>query len=249
MPNASSIIQTTIQQIGNMVLSMGKSAVSALAPDNFESYQCSLELLNIMGVREGYISFVVMPNNISESASPIQTQSKTKNGIVTLFNSSFVPVNIQLQGNFGRKIRVGVNSAISPYETENNFLQGNIATILGASVTAKTGYGMTKVLHYILKRANEVDENGDPYILLYRNFAFNSYYVVDVMNYSFSQNTQNNMIWDYSLSLKAVAPGDSINKAGMSVAQAVGAIAGTVIASGLTSILNSVKRNNTFNYV
>lgn len=249
MPNLSSIVQTTVEQIGNMVLSIGRAGVSAMAPDNFENYQCSLELLNVSGERVGYISFLVMPNNISESTTPIQTQTKTKNGMVTLFNSSFAPVNIQIQGTFGRKIRLSVGNVIDPQEHENNFLSGNIATILGTQLVAKTGYGMTKVLKYILQKANQVDENGDPYVLVFRNFAFNTQYVVDVMNYSFRQSTENNMLWFYNLSLKAIAPGDAIKMVGDPIAQAVGAIAGAVICSGLTSILNSVKRNNFFYYV
>lgn len=249
MPNLSSVIQTTIEQIGNMVLSVGKAGVSAMAPDNFENYQCSLELLNVSGERVGYISFLVMPNNISETTTPIQSQTKTKNGMVTLFNSSFAPVDIQIQGTFGRKIRLSVGSIIDPQEHENNFLSGNIATILGTQLVAKTGYGMTKVLKYILQKANQVDENGDPYVLVFRNFAFNTHYVVDVMNYSFTQSTENNMLWFYNLALKAIAPGDAIKTVSDPIAQSIGAIAGSVICSGLTSILNSAKRNNFFYYV
>ena len=55
----------------SVVESIGESALHMLAPDNFEYYQCSLELLDVEKNQVGFISFVVMPNNISERRAPL----------------------------------------------------------------------------------------------------------------------------------------------------------------------------------
>ena len=162
----------------SIVESIGESALHMLAPDNFEYYQCSLELLDVEKNQVGFISFVVMPNNISESRAPIQTQVKTRSGIVTNFNDSFAPVNITLQGTFGRRFRI-VTGIVDPspkrWNGWGNFFNGNMGkAMFGFETAYKSGYGLTKVLKFILEKANELDSKGRPYILLYNNYAFNT---------------------------------------------------------------------------
>lgn len=237
----SNSINSTKSMLSGALTTMGKSAVHALAPDNFEYYLCSLELLNAEGDRVGFISFAVMPNNISESTTPIITQTKTRSGIVTLFNDSFAPVSISLQGTFGRKFRLTLDTK-NPNDYNNkisNFLNGNIGGVAGIEIGVRTGYGMTRVLKYILQKANEVDNNGRPYILLFRNYSFNSFYVVDVMSYSFNQSIENNMLWFYDIQLKAIAPGDAIKTTVQNMGQILANVAANTIANGLTTLLNS----------
>ena len=123
----------------SIVESIGESALHMLAPDNFEYYQCSLELLDVEKNQVGFISFVVMPNNISESRAPIQTQVKTKSGIVTNFNDSFAPVNITLQGTFGRRFRI-VTGMVDPspkrWNGWGNFFNGNMGKAMFGFETA-----------------------------------------------------------------------------------------------------------------
>lgn len=242
------LLESTVSNSLNAAMTIGKAALHAMAPDNYEYYMCSLELIDCSGNQVGFISFVVMPNNITESTTPIQTQTKTKNGMVTLFNDSFAPVNISLQGTFGRKFKI-VTDMVDPSEKGKNFFNGNIGKIVGIEIAVKSGYGLTRVLQYILKKTNELDTQGRPYILLFNNYSFNSSYVVDVMSYSFNQSIENNMLWFYELQLKAIAPGSAVRSSKQNNAQLLKVVASNAIAQGLTNVINDVKRNNTLKYV
>lgn len=232
----------------SIVESVGESALHMLAPDNYEYYQCSLELLDVDKNQIGFISFVVMPNNISESRAPIQSQTKTNSGIVTTFNDSFAPVNITLQGSFGRRFRI-VTGIVDPspkrWNGWGNFFNGNFGkAAFGFETAYKSGYGLTKVLKFILEKANELDSQGRPYILLYNNYAFNTSYVVDVVNSSFNQGIENNRMWYYEISLKAIAPASAVQTEGQSNAKLLKLVASNAIAQGLSNIVKDVKRNN-----
>ena len=242
------LLESTVSNSLNAAMTIGKAALHAMAPDNYEYYMCSLELIDCSGNQVGFISFVVMPNNITESTTPIQTQTNTKNGMVTLFNDSFAPVNISLQGTFGRKFKI-VTDMVDPSEKGKNFFNGNIGKIAGIGIAVKSGYGLTRVLQYILKKTNELDTQGRPYILLFNNYSFNSSYVVDVMSYSFNQSIENNMLWFYELQLKAIAPGSAVRSSKQNNAQLLKVVASNAIAQGLTNVINDVKRNNTLKYV
>lgn len=237
----------------SIVESIGESALHMLAPDNFEYYQCSLELLDVEKNQVGFISFVVMPNNISESRVPIQTQVKTKSGIVTNFNDSFAPVNITLQGTFGRRFRI-VTGIVDPspkrWNGWGNFFNGNMGkAMFGFETAYKSGYGLTKVLKFILEKANELDSKGRPYILLYNNYAFNTSYVVDVVNSSFNQSIENNRLWFYEISLKAVAPASAVQTEGKRNAKLLKTVASNAIAQGLSNVVKDVKRNNDLMFI
>lgn len=230
------------------VESVGEAVLHTLAPDNYEYYQCSLELLDVEKNQVGFITFVVMPNNVSESRSPIQTQTKTKSGIVTTFNDSFAPVNISLQGSFGRRFRL-VAGVVDPSDRGgvSNFLNGNLGKAAG--VAYKSGYGLTKVLKFILDKANEVDSQGRPYVLLYNNYAFNTSYVVDVVNYSFNQSIENNRMWYYEVLLKAIAPGEAVQSRAQRNAKLLKTVAANAIAQGLTNIVKDVAKSNDLGFI
>ena len=172
--------------------------------------------------------------------------------MITLFNDSFCPVSISLQGTFGRKFRL-VTGLVDPADASDkkwkNFLNGNFGKIKDFTIGVKSGYGMTRVLKYILEKANTLDDSSRPYILLYNNYSFNSSYVVDVVNYSFNQSTENNMLWFYTLQLKAVAPGSAVKMNKQNMGSLLATVASNAIAQGLTKVVNDVKRNNTFKYI
>lgn len=244
--------ESAVENALNAAMTVGKSALHTVSPDNYEYYMCSLELrASSTNTQVGFISFIVMPNNITESIQPIQTQTKTKNGLVTLFNASFTPVNISIQGTFGRKFRL-VTGLVDPNAEKakkwTNFFNGNLASVAGIGVGVKSGYGMTRVLKYILDMTNELDENGRPHILLYNNYSFNSSYVVDVINYEFNQSTENNMMWFYNFVLKAVAPGSAVTTNEQMNGKLLSSVTSNSIAQGLTNLVNDMKRNNKLKY-
>ena len=234
-------------------ISIGESALHMLSPDNYEYYMCSLELIDCQSNQVGFISFVVMPNNISESVSPIQTQVKTKGGLVTMFNDTFAPVNISIQGTFGRRFRLVtgvVNPADKRWSGWGNFFNGNLGkAMFGIETAYLSGYGLTKVMKYILERATKLDSNGKPYVLIFNNYAFNTSYVVDVVNSTFNQSTDNNMLWYYDIQLKGIAPGKSVRSVGTRNAQLLKTVASNAIAKSLSNIVKDVKRNNDLFFV
>ena len=73
----------------------------------------------------------------------------------------------------------------------------------------KTGYGLTKMLQRMLKGAYDLDQYGAPHILYFSNYSLNTHYIVEPLQRSFSQSSENNMMWYYSIELKAVAEADA----------------------------------------
>ena len=226
---------------------LGMAGLHAIAPDNYEYYMCSLELLDMNKNQKGFITFPVMPNNISESRSPIQSQIKTKSGIVTVFNDSFSPINISFSGTFGRKLRI-VSGITEPSDDKwGNFFNGTIGSASWLPNGVKTGYGLIKLMEKIIDKANELDENGYPYILIFNNYSFNSSYVVDVISRSFNQGVENNMMWFYSVQLKAVAPSTAIRTTDSSNwKMMLKGVAANGIAQVLNGLINNAVVNNLY---
>lgn len=224
-------------QLMNALVTVGKSAVHTLIPDEYEYYLCSLELYNSEHTKVGYISFVVMPDQIAESHSPIQNIVKTHGGIVTVINPTFAPIDISLSGTFGRKWRL-VSNYKDPTKNKSGFMNLNFGKLLNMSLGVKSGYGLTKILEKILKEANNLDSSGKPYTLVFNNYAFNTSYVVNVMNFSFSQSTEQNMMWVYSVSLRAVGNKPIYTKE--TVGGFLGKVASNAIAGGLTKLCTSM---------
>lgn len=229
------------KQAVDIAMKVGKSALHAVVPDDFEYYLLSLELLDSSLNREGFISFTVMPEQIIENHSPIQSVTKTHQGIISVFSDTFAPVDLNIAGTFGRKFRL-VSQLQDPYDASKltNFLNMSLGklgnSLLGGNLSlgVKSGYGLTKVLEHMLKAANQRDATNKPRWLILRNYAFNTAYIVDPISFSFSQNQGNNMMWYYSMNLRAVAD-YSVNKKKNNWA-ALGTVAANGIATGLTDI-------------
>lgn len=215
----SNVEKSSVNSIRENVISvvdtLGRAALHAMAPDNFEYYMCSLELLDSSKSTKGFMTFAVMPNNILETKTEIATINKTNRGVVTTFNSSFVPRDISIQGTFGRKLRliIGAKEPSNGDKTwfGNLMSSGNLGfNMMGGSVLVKTGYGLTKMLKKIVDTAYILDENGKPHTLIWTNYALNTSYVVEILQSSYSQTYENNMLWYYNLEMKAVAPASAI---------------------------------------
>ena len=241
-----SLKNTAFKSVVDTAISLGKAALHAALPDDFEYYLCSLELVNHKGDREGFLSFSVMPEQISESYAPIQTMMKTHNAVVTIFNDSFAPVNITIAGTFGRKIRLLLNDKDPKFTTGSGANQGkqflslNFGKIAGMEVGVKTGYGMTKILQHILDCSTRTSANGKPYYLKFCNYALNTAYIVDVVNYDLNQNMGSNMIWNYSMTLRAVAPLSTFENTKNKLKNLLPEVAANSIASGVTNIASGM---------
>jgi hypothetical protein len=241
---AGNTVNAVVENVRGASATIGRAALHSLAPDNFEYYMCSLELLDSSGNTKGFMTFVIMPNNIMETKTQIVSITKTNRGISTLFNSTFVPRDISIQGTFGRKLRLLAGMK----ETENiskvPFFGGNAGfSFLKNDVLIKTGYGLTKMLKSMIDKSYELDANKNPCILIFNNYALNTHYVVEVMQSAFSQSVENNMLWYYNLEMKAVAPASAVKRQNQNSDKTFfGAVASNAIAKGIGGLLNDVSR-------
>lgn len=231
----------------SLLASVGLAGLHAMAPDNFEYYLCSLELLDSAGNTKGFLSFTTMPNNYLESRTQIASVTKTQSGITTLFNSTFVPRDISIQGTFGRKLRFLIGSKEVQEKDDKSvpFFNGQFARIEDQEILIKTGYGMTKMLQKMIEMAYQLDDEQQPHILLFSNYSLNTNYVVEILQDSYSQSIENNMLWFYSLEMRAVAP-QSVLQRGKEygvTSQTITQVASGSIADSLGNILNGVTRS------
>jgi hypothetical protein len=240
----NTILNSFTQNVANVVSTMGRAGLHALAPDQFEYYLCSFELMNSQGATVAFMNFPVMPNSISETEAKIIDIAKTNSGIVTMFNSSFTPKDISLQGTFGRKFRIigGLKDIPNGDKTITSIMNGNLGfSMFGNEVRVKTGFGLTNLLRRIIKKTTETDDYGMPYVLLFNNYALNSSYVVEVLSSSFNQSVENNMLWFYSLEMKAVAPAEVVKKT--TAKNLLGLVSANSIAQGIQGILSDSVRS------
>lgn len=161
---------------------VGKAALHAISPNDFEYYACSFELVDSgFNVKEIF-HFPVMPTGITIGRQSLVSVKKTGSSYLSQFNDSFVGRTFSINGTFGRKFRV----------------------VLGKKdLKFKTGYGALKMLEDIIEQAYE--GKGKPKFLIFNNLSFNQSYIVEVMNFQTSMSMENNMMWNYTLELKAVA--------------------------------------------
>ena len=215
------MVNSLLESVSSAVMTVGRAGLHVLGPDNFEYYMCSLRLEDSQGGLKALLNFPVMPNNIIETHPALASVTKTNRGIVTQFNHTFNPIDISIQGTFGRKMRLLLGQkeydnrtfgAQGSWEMTQKFFNGNVGInkgIDGTDVLVKTGYGLTKMLQRMLKGAYDLDQYGAPHILYFSNYSLNTHYIVEPLQRSFSQSSENNMMWYYSIELKAVAEADA----------------------------------------
>ena len=192
----------------SLTASIGRAGLHSLYPDDFEYYACALELLDSSDKTVALLIFPVMPDSISEThASPV-TVSKSATGIISQFNNTFTPVDISVNGTFGRKIRLLVGS--KQVQATGFSFNMNLGKEL-VEATVKTGYGVIKMLQQIHAKTYELDEKNLPHRLFWYNYALNKNYMVEILNAAYNQGRENNMMWDYSLTMKGIAPAEAID--------------------------------------
>lgn len=195
-------LQNVREEFRSLLASVGRAALHAQFPDDFEYYAISFELVNFEGETVDMLIFPIMPSSISQSVKTIVNVKKAASSVVSLYNPSFNPFQIQLSGDFGRNFKILVGQQIA----------SGVAIRLKSEpygdfdIQVKTGYGAMKILERIIESSLINDENGRPLKLFFNNQAFNSNHIVEVNSYAFQQSEQKNMIWSYNLTLTAIAP-------------------------------------------
>lgn len=206
--------------------SLGKAGTNALFPREFEYYLISLELINSRGFTEDFFTFPVTPNSISQQDTYLTDIQKTSAGVVVNKTDTFVPKDISIAGNFGRQFKTMVNRNLVSFtgilftavqggvvESAKNIISNNGGAEITSAIYSrevKTGFGCLKVLESILRRAQLKDTFGKPYVLALYNPALGNDYLVEPVNFKQSQSQEENVIWNYNLELKAVAPIEQI---------------------------------------
>ena len=247
--NGTSMVNSLIESVSSAVMTVGRAGLHVLGPDNFEYYMCAFKLVDSAGKTTAMLTFPVMPNNIIETQPALASVMKTNTGVVTQFNHTFNPIDISLQGTFGRKIRLilgqkeYVGEAAGAWQMAQKFFNVIIGInmgIGGTDILIKTGYGLTKMLMKMLKGAYELDKYGSPQVLYFSNYSLNTSYIVEPLQRSFSQSVDNNMMWYYSLELKAVA--DATDNSTQWAAQFMTQVAVGLISSTLTNVIGDAMR-------
>lgn len=178
---------------------IGREGINASFPDEIEYYACAFELLDGKGSTLQFFSFPIMPQTMSENKSSITNIKKTNTGVVVTTHSTFVPFDIPLAGHFGRTFRK-ISNVKTDFNKEYFF-----------SSDYKTGYGCIKILEGIFKQSTVADSFGNPVKLLFYNLSLNSHHMVEILSFNLTQNKDMNMIWQYNINMKAVAPAKSIS--------------------------------------
>ena len=212
---------------GDALTEGGAVLANALFPDDFQYYACGLELVD-GGTNKVYERFMfpVMPNEMTFSDTKINSISKTLAGVVSYRNNTFNPKQITLEGWFGRRFRLMVGRKQIP-DIGNAGLAGAIGAVSQFFPNVKTGYGCTRILMKIFERANQESLIGYPLVCNFYNNTLNQQYVVELKNLSIRQNVSDNMLYNYSLEMTAIAP---VNKG------VVGRILNRVKAGGIGGI-------------
>lgn len=213
-------VQAANRLYGQTLATLGRGALSALFPKDFEAYIMGLELTDSNDNTIDYFAFPIMPESITKSEPKRTNIKKTSSGITVLTSNSFVPEDISIKGNFGRSFKFylspklpsvqGVAFSISAgkydlLSTKSNVIFGQANDFL---IGVKTGYGAHSILRAMINKSNGVDATGKPFKLYFYNMALGESYLVSTTpsGMTSSQTREKNMIWDYNLNLKVIAP-------------------------------------------
>lgn len=185
----------------------GMGLLSAQYPDDFEHYVFSLDLVDSSSRLVYSFVFPVNPQNVVINHPTLWTVKRSNQGVAAIGTPAFVPFEISLSGTFGRQLKL----MESPGAVLNaqGFVRQRVIRDFDTSV--KTGYGCVKVLEKLLAYSRQLDDTGNFYRLLFTNMSFNQQFlVVPTGNYTFSVSAESNMVYAYSLTLKAIAPANGL---------------------------------------
>ena len=201
-----------VYKYNHLVDQLGKKTVSAAYPNDIEIYLCAFELVDSNRDTEAYFVFPIQPSMIQKTEPTRTTIKKSMSGTTVLKNSSFIPQEISIKGNFGRKFKIlngldgyGYGNAVDDKLGAFKSVEFDTPTF---STSIKSGYGCIKLLQKIFQSSQKVDKYGKSKRLIFYNMGFGESYLVTIppSGYSFSQTEDQNMIWSYQANMTVVAP-------------------------------------------
>lgn len=232
-----------------VVPNIHRAILSQIYPKDFEYYMVALELVDGAGDTIDYFAFPVLPTAITKSENKRISIKKSYKSTLVLTSTAFTPQDITIRGNFGRnfKVLMGVKEVLSGvafmsstkngvFELEQRSSTGIVTPVKQFSKFVKTGFGATKLLQSIIHKSDGSDQNG-PFRLYFYNFALGESYLVVAPSKSLTleQNDSNmNMIWNYTLGLTIIAPLESIKNV-VSVSSNIKLLAKSAVQSSVNN--------------
>lgn len=209
-----------LDQYKGLVNNIGKAGANSIFPKEIEYYFMAFELIDSLDRVVDYFALPVLPSSFKRSEASLMNIKNTNRGISVTDTSKFVSINFNISGNFGKRLKLllgtqNVNFNVISFSSSQGVFskdqigqQVNRFSVFNTSV--KTGYGCTKLIQSIFDKSRALDESGNPYKLIFYNPTFGESHIVKLKDFSFSQNEQNNMIWQYDINFTAIAPLKSV---------------------------------------
>lgn len=217
--------KTIIDKFKSAIISGGRATLHAIKPDEFEYYAFTFELLNSDSSVDRIFHFPVNPNSISINNQSLVSIRKTSQGFISQFNTSFVGKTISINGTFGRRFRLLL---VRDGDDSLNDLK------------LRTGYGATKIMEEVMNRLYELDKFERPRFLIFHNYAFNQSLVVEILSYQMNQSNENNMMWNWSIEMKAIADSKNIYFSGDRKSDLRKLLADNVASKVVNNILGNI---------
>lgn len=239
-------IDNAIRRRDTLLTTIGKAALNIKYPKEFEVYICAFELVDSLGKTLRYFIFPVMPSALSEREPESTNVRRTIGGVTALSTTTFTPGDIVLSGNFGRKFKILLGSTYTDLLNAFKTVDGQVTLESAAQGLVnifddriKTGYGCLQVLKEIIDESNVVDANG-PRRLIYYNPAFGTSYVVKVIDKKIDMSQDTNMLHNYTVSLKTLAPLDALKTQSQLESDAIKLNITDYMQKRTTSLLNTI---------
>lgn len=231
-------IVNKFKQLQNQI---GRAALNSFYPSDVELYLCAFELVS-NNKTEAYFVFPIQPSSI-QKIEPTRTNVKVSiSGVTVLRNSSFIPQEISIKGNFGRRFKILTGLEGVGFGASLSKDNGLIFDTPSFSTSIKSGYGATKLLQKIIRDSQKLDSIGKPKRLYFYNMALGESYLVTIppSGISFTQTEDQNMIWQYSVTMTILAhlkdvSGIEIESSNKNI------ISKGVIQKGINIVANEVK--------
>jgi hypothetical protein len=238
---ALNISDTLFSESQKAILGTARSALHATFPDEFEFYSVALELVDSEDSTIQLLVFPILPEDLNETYPSPNNVKKTSAGVVSITNPTFIPKQIKMSGNFGRRFKflVGSTNLLASGFGFGSF-SGEEANSNEFSSSIKTGYGVTKVLDKMVRDFYHLDKFNQPKMMYFYNLAFNTQWVVEPENFSFSQNLQRTSMWNYNANFKVLAPLRELSKKNK-FTSLVSIATSKVMTDGATELFNKTK--------
>lgn len=220
---------SALDTVMNMAKSIGSQTLASLYPNDFEWYMVALELADSSDNTIDYLTFPIMPDSITKTEPTRTNIKKSMAGVTVLSTPSFSPQEINIKGNFGRQFKilidpkpsVNINSTNKSVKAGKYTLfdiskkSGSISGLAFSNfnLNVKTGYGVLKILQAIANKSVGLDDKGKPFRLYFYNMALGESYLVAIppSGVQFSQDLSKNMVWNYNLTMIALAPLEAVS--------------------------------------